>query len=254
MTSASVGNYGKWRIYPTSGYDWSHGAALQGKLLPQSGQTIQRRLQKFIRTGMRHSVGAIFLSHSHLSPCMLAFKHDETGFCTTPIGKGTKDRTPEQTLEIKLQKYIMSSQFEVGEYLGLAWRAEIGGDLYPYLPLHVSRPKEAVRFYQVTLPPTCKIQVPPGFSLLSVPFINLAQSTFGAPLSCIVGMVSRFSFEYMAVAPPVVDDDSSVKSSSTSPVTARHLVAGRGSSGPGGTANAVTALHQRGGYRGRDNL
>lgn len=47
------------------------------------------------------------------------------------------------------------TEWVTGEVIGQLWRPEFDDVILPYLPPHVSRPKENIKLLRVTLPPRC---------------------------------------------------------------------------------------------------
>jgi cleavage and polyadenylation specificity factor subunit 5 len=48
------------------------------------------------------------------------------------------------------------SKWEIGDAVGVWWRPNFETSLYPYLPAHVTRPKEAKKMYMIPLPQKSK--------------------------------------------------------------------------------------------------
>lgn len=44
------------------------------------------------------------------------------------------------------------NKWEIGDAVGVWWRPNFETSLYPYLPAHVTRPKEAKKMYMIPLP------------------------------------------------------------------------------------------------------
>lgn len=49
--------------------------------------------------------------------------------------------------------------FQVGECVGTFWRPNFDVNLYPYLPAHITKPKEVKRLYIIPLPERCYFAV-----------------------------------------------------------------------------------------------
>ena len=69
--------------------------------------------------------------------------------------------------------------------------------MYPFLPGHVSRPKELKKLYLIQLPQTKVLSVPKNMKLLAVPLFELYDNTarYGPQLSAIPHYLSRYNFE-----------------------------------------------------------
>jgi len=79
------------------------------------------------------------------------------------------------------------------------WRPNHETFLYPFLPAHVSRPKELKKLYLVHLPPNKVLSVPKNMKLLAVPLFELYENTarYGPQLSAIPHYLSRYRFEFV---------------------------------------------------------
>ena len=71
--------------------------------------------------------------------------------------------------------------------------------MYPFLPGHVSRPKECKKLYFVQLPKKKVLSVPKNMKLLAVPLFELYDNTarYGPQLSAIPHLLSRYNFEFV---------------------------------------------------------
>jgi cleavage and polyadenylation specificity factor subunit 5 len=71
--------------------------------------------------------------------------------------------------------------------------------MYPFLPGHVSRPKELKKLYLIQLPRTKVLSVPKNMKLLAVPLFELYDNTarYGPQLSAIPHLLSRYNFEFV---------------------------------------------------------
>eukprot|EP00916_Digyalum_oweni_P014982 GHVL01024477.1.p1 GENE.GHVL01024477.1~~GHVL01024477.1.p1 ORF type:complete len:131 (+),score=0.14 GHVL01024477.1:398-790(+) len=71
---------------------------------------------------------------------------------------------------------------EVGPHVATWWRVNFDQHLYPYLPPHVSRPKEMQKHYVVRIPPQCSFALKEGWKLVCVPLFELfAESQLAHP-------------------------------------------------------------------------
>lgn len=71
--------------------------------------------------------------------------------------------------------------------------------MYPYLPPHVTRPKECKKLYFIQLPKTKVLSVPKNMKLLAVPLFELYDNTgrYGPQLSAIPHYLSRYKWEFV---------------------------------------------------------
>jgi len=77
--------------------------------------------------------------------------------------------------------------------------------MYPYLPPHVTRPKESKKLYLMQLPAHKELSVPKNMKLLAVPLFELYDNVqrYGPVLSSLPHYLSRFRWEF-------VDEDGEV--------------------------------------------
>jgi cleavage and polyadenylation specificity factor subunit 5 len=87
--------------------------------------------------------------------------------------------------------------WDIGDCLAQWWRPNHETFIYPFLPAHVSRPKELKKLYLIHLPETKLLSVPKNMKLLAVPLFELYDNTarYGAQLSAIPHYLSRYRFE-----------------------------------------------------------
>jgi len=71
--------------------------------------------------------------------------------------------------------------------------------MYPFIPGHVSRPKECKKLYFIQLPRSKVLSVPKNMKLLAVPLYELYDNTqrYGPQLSAIPHLLSRYNFEFV---------------------------------------------------------
>lgn len=87
----------------------------------------------------------------------------------------------------------------IGDCLAQWWRPNNETFLYPFLPAHVSRPKELKKLYLIHLPPSKLLSVPKNMKLLAVPLFELYDNSprYGPQLSAIPHYLSRYRFEFV---------------------------------------------------------
>ena len=79
------------------------------------------------------------------------------------------------------------------------WRPAFETFMYPYLPAHISRPKEMKKLYLIQLPPHRVLSVPKNMKLLAIPLFELYDNTqrYGPQLSAIPHYLSRLRWEFV---------------------------------------------------------
>lgn len=116
----------------------------------------------------------------------------------------------------------MNEDWDIGDTLAQWWRPNFETFMYPFLPGHVTRPKECKKLYFIQLPkksaslPVPKsigmfrvncfrltrvevLSVPKNMKLLAVPLYELYDNSarYGPQLSAIPHLLSRYNFEFV---------------------------------------------------------
>ena len=151
--------------------------------------------------GMRRTVEAILVVNSHNHPHVLVLQM-RAGFHSLPGGKLKPGEEETAGLKRKLHSKLApataaSSDWEVGECLATWWRPTFETvAMYPYMPPHVTRPKECRKLFLVHLPERCYFAVPKNLKLLAVPLFELFDNVprYGHLLAAIPQCLSRFHF------------------------------------------------------------
>mmetsp|Transcript_81126 Transcript_81126/g.185773 ORF Transcript_81126/g.185773 Transcript_81126/m.185773 type:complete len:160 (+) Transcript_81126:116-595(+) len=157
---------------------------------------------------MRRSVYAVCLMNVHGHPAVIMFNAGESGADRLVGGVIKPGESDRDGLNRKLRKYILRAsasdacEWKVGEMLGQWWRPNFDDKIYPYLPPHVTRPKECIKLYQVALPSKCVFGVPPGTRLVAVPLFELVgQGGIYPPhIAALPSLVSRFNMAVYAMS------------------------------------------------------
>ena len=95
---------------------------------------------------------------------------------------------PNETNEANLR-----ASFDVLDQLATWYRLGFEPQMYPYLPPHVTKPKETLEVFLVELPEKCYFAVPKTSKLVAVPIFELYDNAekFGAVASSIPHLLSR---------------------------------------------------------------
>ncbi|KAF8817910.1 putative mrna cleavage factor family protein, partial [Cardiosporidium cionae] len=214
----------EWVIYPQSNYEYdtddqkleSTGAAASSTSLGDDEFSLfEKRLKAYQREGIRRTAVGVLLCHRYDCPHLLLLQNTLTNKCVLPSGKYKSWDKPAIALGNKLKKLITvvsadlhsahqltmlptsETSIEIGEYLGEWWRVELYSDPLPYLPTHVTRPKERLRLYQVTLPAKCIFHLPHHYVLKAVPIFDIHSKTYGLALSGLMHLLCRFRLHRM---------------------------------------------------------
>lgn len=98
----------------------------------------------------------------------------------------------------------LQSSWEVGDLLASYWRPNFETMFYPYVPPHITKPKECKKLYLVPLPEKCYFAVPKNIKLLAVPLFELYDnvSRYGPIISALPMVLSRYRLNVIASAVP----------------------------------------------------
>ncbi|KFG61036.1 putative mRNA cleavage factor-like protein, partial [Toxoplasma gondii RUB] len=171
-----------WAVYSAASYESQVDPALEGKwefLSPGGGEQqggraaalLRKRLASYQRQGLRRTVAPVFFCHLREYVHLLLLFHRETRRYSLFTFKAKSWERPEVVLERKLARLFTKHRSEVdrnvnytwvadqksegvaaevGEFLGEWWRVEFDEEPQPFLPPHVTRPKERIRLYQAS--------------------------------------------------------------------------------------------------------
>ncbi|MCO5614009.1 hypothetical protein L7F22_068289 [Adiantum nelumboides] len=94
----------------------------------------------------------------------------------------TKAAQPEEdpSVAARLQRWNergSGGEWEVGDCLAQWWRPAFETFMYPYVPPHITKPKECKKLFLVQMPPTKVLAVPKNMKLLAVPLFELYDNS-----------------------------------------------------------------------------
>ena len=161
---------------------------------------IDRLRNLFSTSGTVNSVRAIVLVHIHNHPHVLLLEKNSNKSTVIPGGILTPGEDDESGLQRLLSKKmcLVEGAYEIGEMLATWYRPQFTNQFYPYLPVHITMPKEIERWYLVSLPEKGSIAISPKYRLCAVPFYDLQEydtKTFGNQIVNIPLLVSRFNIQ-----------------------------------------------------------
>lgn len=92
-----------------------------------------------------------------------------------------------------------TDDWNISDTLAQWWRPNFETFMYPFIPGHVTRPKECKKLYLIQLPKTKILSVPKNMKLLAVPLYELYDNVqrYGPQLSAIPHLLSRYNFEFV---------------------------------------------------------
>ncbi|CAH7671703.1 cleavage and polyadenylation specificity factor subunit 5 [Phakopsora pachyrhizi] len=198
-------------LYPLSNYTFSTKEA-QPEEDPSVTSRLQRLQNNYEDFGMRRTVEGILVVHEHGHPHVLMLQI-ANAFFKLPGDylrpgeddiEGLKERLDERLAPPSGQfgAGTTSAQgqkdWEIGDCLSQWWRPNYESFMYPYVPAHITKPKECKMLYLVQLPEKKVLSVPKNMKLLAIPLFELYDNPqrYGPQLAAIPHVLSRFSFIY----------------------------------------------------------
>ncbi|KAI9781094.1 MAG: hypothetical protein M1816_002565 [Peltula sp. TS41687] len=220
------------RLYPLSNYTFG-----TKENQPEEDPSVLARLRRleehYEQHGMRRTCEGILVCHEHNHPHILMLQIANAFFklpgdylkAEDDEIEGFKTRLNERLAPVGTQfsGEGVNDEWEIGDTLAQWWRPNFETFMYPFIPAHVTRPKECKKLYFIQLPrssrsghkgkrcdqinrPAEVLSVPKNMKLLAVPLFELYDNTarYGPQLSAIPHLLSRYNFEFVNEAGEVV--------------------------------------------------
>ncbi|POW19840.1 hypothetical protein PSHT_04213 [Puccinia striiformis] len=208
-------------LYPLSNYTFSTKEA-QPEEDPSVTSRLQRLQNNYEDFGMRRTVEGILVVHEHGHPHVLMLQianaffklpgdYLRPGKMTSKVKERLDDRLapPSGQFGAGLTSAQGQKDWEIGDFLWYVFDAiflslqklRLDSALYcqyPYVPAHITKPKECKMLYLVQLPEKKVLSVPKNMKLLAIPLFELYDNPqrYGPQLAAIPHVLSRFSFIY----------------------------------------------------------
>ncbi|MFH4974170.1 hypothetical protein AB6A40_000879 [Gnathostoma spinigerum] len=192
------------RLYPLPNYAFGTKDA-QAEPDHSVQARFQRMREEYETIGMRRSVDAVLLVHEHALPHVLLLQIGQS-FFKLPGGELHVGES-----EVDGLKRILSEMFgrpncpppndlwTVEDCIGNWWRPSFDPPRFPYIPAHVTKPKERTKVFLVQLPEKALLAVPRNYKLVAAPLFELYDNSagYGMVISSLPQILSRFNFLYM---------------------------------------------------------
>jgi cleavage and polyadenylation specificity factor subunit 5 len=231
------------RLYPLSNYTFG-----TKENQPEEDPSVLARLKRleehYEHHGMRRTCEGVLVCHEHNHPHILMLQIANAFFklyvhisnlCLYRLTiwrpgdyllpeddeiEGFKNRLNERLAPVgnQFSGEGVNDEWQIGDTLAQWWRPNFETFMYPFLPAHVTRPKECKKLYLIQLPksstyPTFPLpvvtsiltfgievlSVPKNMKLLAVPLFELYDNTarYGPQLAAIPHLLSRYNFEFV---------------------------------------------------------
>ncbi|KCV69421.1 hypothetical protein H696_03851 [Fonticula alba] len=152
--------------------------------------------------GMRHSVAAAIVIAKHGHPHLLCLRiagsfYKLPGDELLPHEYADPVAALKNRLDLQLAPPGTSFDWEVKSRVATWWRPNFEHSVYPYIPAHITRPKEKQLIYLIQAPPSFQFFIPANYTMQLIPFWELHNSkSFGPIISAIPQSLSRMELEY----------------------------------------------------------
>ncbi|UJR28676.1 hypothetical protein I4U23_009905 [Adineta vaga] len=190
------------QTYPLTNYTFGTKDALYERDSSVQAR-FQRMREEFTTMGMRRSVEAVLLVHEHNLPHVLLLQLGTT-FFKLPGGELNPGEDSIEGLKRLLNETlgrpdsVQQNTWLVEDVIGNWWRPNFEAPRYPYVPAHITKPKEHIRLYLVQLGESAMFAVPRNYKLVAAPLFELYDnaSGYGPIISSLPQTLSRFNFIY----------------------------------------------------------
>ena len=175
--------------------------------------------EEFNTIGMRRSVEAVLLVHEHGLPHVLLLQLGTT-FFKLPGGELNTNEDPIDGLKRLLNEVLIKKIFFfclklllfkliknlgktdgssqnnwiIEDIIGNWWRPNFEAPRYPYIPAHITKPKEHIRMFLVQLGEKAVFAVPRNYKLVAAPLFELYDNAqgYGPIISSLPQVLSRY--------------------------------------------------------------
>ncbi|KAI8803681.1 cleavage and polyadenylation specific factor 5 [Cladochytrium replicatum] len=170
---------------------------------PSVAARLQRLQYEYDTQGMRTTVEGVLVVHEHGHPHVLMLQIANT-FFKLPGDSLQPGEDEIEGLKLRLSRKLGPANaegnvdWEIGELLAVWWRPNFETFMYPYIPAHITKPKEMKKVYLVHLPDRKLLSIPKNMKLLAVPLFELYDNAprYGPQLSALPHLLSRFRFVF----------------------------------------------------------
>uniref|UniRef100_A0A8C7ZC75 Cleavage and polyadenylation specificity factor subunit 5 n=1 Tax=Oryzias sinensis TaxID=183150 RepID=A0A8C7ZC75_9TELE len=154
-------------LYPLTNYTFGTKEPLYEKDGSVAAR-FQRMREEFDKMGMRRTVEGVLIVHEHRLPHIL----------------GRQDG--------------VKQDWVIDDCIGNWWRPNFEPPQYPYIPAHITKPKEHKKLFLVQLQEKALFAVPKNYKLVAAPLFELYDNApgYGPIISSLPQLLSRFNFIY----------------------------------------------------------
>mmetsp|Transcript_4151 Transcript_4151/g.11592 ORF Transcript_4151/g.11592 Transcript_4151/m.11592 type:complete len:198 (+) Transcript_4151:150-743(+) len=187
------------RLYTLGNYTFGTKVAPAGDDEGSARQSLKRLESRYHEEGMCRSVEGVLIVHEHGHPHVLLLQSEDNEF-QLPGGVLKPGEDDKEGLLRKLQDSLgtdnQTQNWKVDDLLCTWWRPNFEKFMYPYLPPHVTKPKECSKQFLVTLPEKCAFRVTQNLQIIAIPLFELFDNhiRYGHPIAGLPQLLGRLSF------------------------------------------------------------
>uniref|UniRef100_A0A665TA24 Cleavage and polyadenylation specificity factor subunit 5 n=1 Tax=Echeneis naucrates TaxID=173247 RepID=A0A665TA24_ECHNA len=154
-------------LYPLTNYTFGTKEPLYEKDSSVAAR-FQRMREEFDKMGMRRTVEGVLIVHEHRLPHIL----------------GRQDG--------------VKQDWVIDDCIGNWWRPNFEPPQYPYIPAHITKPKEHKKLFLVQLQEKALFAVPKNYKLVAAPLFELYDNApgYGPIISSLPQLLSRYSLVF----------------------------------------------------------
>ena len=162
----------------------------------------QRMREEFDKAGQRRSVEGVLIVHEHGLPHVLLLQLGTT-FFKLPGGELHNNENEVEGLKRLMTETLgrqdgVAQDWVIEDCIGNWWRPNFEPPIYPYIPAHITKPKEHKKLFLVQLGEKALFAVPRNYKLVAAPLFELYDNStgYGPVISSLPQLLSRFNFKY----------------------------------------------------------
>ncbi|CAM4582901.1 unnamed protein product [Leuciscus chuanchicus] len=187
-------------LYPLTNYTFGTKEPLYEKDSSVAAR-FQRMREEFEKIGMRRTVEGVLIVHEHRLPHVLLLQLGTT-FFKLPGGELNPGEDEVEGLK-RLMTEILGRQdgvkqdWVIDDCIGNWWRPNFEPpQVYPYIPAHITKPKEHKKLFLVQLQEKALFAVPKNYKLVAAPLFELYDNApgYGPIISSLPQLLSRILF------------------------------------------------------------
>ncbi|KII74385.1 Cleavage and polyadenylation specificity factor subunit 5 [Thelohanellus kitauei] len=189
-------------IYNLANYTFGTKEALFEKDASTADKFIRLR-NEFKIYGMRRTVEAVLVVHQYKTPHVLLFQIGSS-FFKLPGGELLPGEDEVEGIIRLLNELLTYSDrqheidWSIVDTLCTWWRPNYENPQYPYIPPHITKPKEMRKVFIISAPDSVEFAVPRNFKLVAAPVFELLEnnSVYGPVISTLPYHLSKYNFAF----------------------------------------------------------